>query len=186
MKPPIRIAILECDTPLPRTKARYGGYGGVFEALLQAGAQDLGRPDLRSGLQISRYQVELDPEHYPDLKDIDAILITGSSDGTAYVPLCRTDTNLDGEGHNSFDDSPWIKTLVEHTASVLAQDRVRIIGVCFGHQIVGRAMGVKVGRNPDGWETAVHDVHLTPKGKEIFQKDSLVPSALDLPTPPHP
>jgi GMP synthase-like glutamine amidotransferase len=59
---------------------------------------------------------------------------------------------------------------------VLAQDRVRIIGVCFGHQIVGRAMGVKVGRNPDGWETAVHAVNLTPKGKEIFQKDSLVRS----------
>ena len=88
--------------------------------------------------------------------------------------FCRTDTNLDGEGHNSFDDSPWIKTLVEYTASVLAQDRVRIIGVCFGHQIVGRAMGVKVGKNPDGWEVAVHRVHLTPKGKEIFQKDSLV------------
>jgi len=35
-------------------------------------------------------------------------------------------------------------------------------------------MGVKVGRNPDGWETAVHDVQLTPKGKEFFEKDSLV------------
>jgi hypothetical protein len=79
MKPPIRIAMLECDTPLPNTKARYDGYGSVFEALLRAGAQDLGRPDPRSGLQISRYQVELHPEHYPDLKDIDAILITGSS-----------------------------------------------------------------------------------------------------------
>jgi hypothetical protein len=89
MKPPIRIAILECDTPLPRTKARYGGYGGVFEALLQAGAQDLGRPDLSSGLQISRYQVELDAELYPDLHDIDAILITGSSDGPASVPLLQ-------------------------------------------------------------------------------------------------
>jgi hypothetical protein len=35
-------------------------------------------------------------------------------------------------------------------------------------------MGVKVGRNPDGWESAVHDIQLTAKGKEIFQKDSLV------------
>lgn len=83
MKPPIRIAMLECDTPMPNTQARYGGYGGVFTALLQAGAQDLGRPDPHSGLQISRYQVELHPEHYPDLKDIDAILITGSSNGPA-------------------------------------------------------------------------------------------------------
>lgn len=105
------------------------------------------------------------------------------------TPALPTDTNLDIQEHNSFDDSPWIKILVEYTASVLAQDRVRIIAVCFGHQIVGRAMGVKVGRNPDGWETAVHDVHLTPKGKEIFQKDSLVCSAHHPPTRlpgPHP
>jgi hypothetical protein len=71
--------MLECDTPLPKTSARYHGYGGVFEALLKAGAQDLGRPDPHSGLQISRYQVELHPEDYPNLQDIDAILITGSS-----------------------------------------------------------------------------------------------------------
>ena len=182
MKPPIRIAMLECDTPLPETKARYDSYGGVFEALLKAGAQDLGRPDLRSSLHISHYQVELHPEHYPDLKDIDAILITGSSAIPCIFapppPTAKVYTlTLPGsQGHNSFEDSPWIKTLVEYTAKVLAQDRVRIIGVCFGHQIVGRAMGVKVGRNPDGWETAVYDVDLTPKGKEIFQKDSLVRS----------
>jgi hypothetical protein len=185
MKPPVRIAMLECDTPLPNTKSRYDGYGGVFEALLKAGARDLGRPDPQSGLQISRYQVELHPEHYPDLKDIDAILITGSRTPPSLPPLPShpihkypepTNVRLPYQGHNSFDDSPWIKTLVSFTAQVLAQDRVRIIGVCFGHQIVGRAMGVRVGRNPDGWETAVHDVHLTPKGKEIFQQDSLVRS----------
>lgn len=51
---------------------------------------------------------------------------------------------------------------------------MRIIGVCFGHQIVARALGVKVGRNPDGWEAAVMDVYLSPKGEEIFGKTTLV------------
>jgi hypothetical protein len=77
--------MLECDSPLPKTGTRYHGYGGVFEALLKAGAQDLGWPDPRSGLQISQYQIQLHPEHYPDLKDIDAILITGSSGYPAHV-----------------------------------------------------------------------------------------------------
>ena len=76
----MRIAVLECDSPLPKTAALYHGFGGVFEALLKAGAQDLGRPDPHSGLQISHHQIELHPDHYPDLKDIDAILITGSSE----------------------------------------------------------------------------------------------------------
>ena len=57
---------------------------------------------------------------------------------------------------------------------MLAQDRVRMIGVCFGHQIIARAMGVTVGRNDDGWESAVNEVQLTAKGKELFQKEKIV------------
>lgn len=52
---------------------------------------------------------------------------------------------------------------------------MRIIGVCFGHQIVGRAMGVKVARSEDGgWETSVTAVDLTKRGQEIFGKTALV------------
>jgi hypothetical protein len=79
MKPPLRIAILECDTPLPGTEAKYGGYGGVFDQLLRSGAKVLGKLDPESGLQISKYQIQLDPDNYPQMDDIDAILITGSS-----------------------------------------------------------------------------------------------------------
>lgn len=63
---------------------------------------------------------------------------------------------------------------MEFTHSVLAQDRVRLLGICFGHQIVGRALGVKVGPSDQGWETAVCVVDLTAKGKELFGKDKLV------------
>ena len=152
-RPPVRLAILECDSPLSQTKARYGSYGGCFEALLRAAATQTDPP--KDCLAISMHQIEVDPSNYPNLDDIDAILITGSR-------------------HNSFDDSRWILKLIEFTKKVLAQDRVRVIGVCFGHQIVGRAMGVKVGRNPDGWEAAVYEMSLTPRGKEIFEKDMLV------------
>lgn len=156
MRPPLRIAILECDTPLENANAKYGGYGGVFTALLRASAKALGQPDKldpETGLEISKWDV-VNGEEYPNLEDIDAILMTGSR-------------------HNSFDDIPWINRLVEFTRKVLAQDRVRIIGVCFGHQILGRALGVKVGRNDAGWEISVCDVDLTEKGKELFQRDKL-------------
>jgi hypothetical protein len=82
MKPPLRIAILECDTPLPETKAQYGGYGGVFEALLKAGADALGQPDVissTSGLELSKFHV-VNEDVYPELDSIDAILLTGSSE----------------------------------------------------------------------------------------------------------
>ena len=50
--------------------------------------------------------------------------------------------------------------------------------MCFGHQIIGRAAGVKVGRSEGGWEVSVLPVELTQKGKEIFQQDTLVRNPL--------
>jgi hypothetical protein len=84
---PLRIAILECDSPLPETKRRFGGYGGVFEHLLRSGAKALNRPDLdpETGFEFSRWQVEQEPDKYPDPETIDAILITGSSKYIFYL-----------------------------------------------------------------------------------------------------
>ncbi|OCK78856.1 GMP synthase [Lepidopterella palustris CBS 459.81] len=156
MKTPLRIAILECDTPLDQTRAKYGGYGGVFEALLGAGADALGQPDLvssKKGLEITKWDV-VNKQKYPSLDQIDAVLITGSR-------------------FNSFDDIPWILKLVDFTKKLLAQERVRVIGVCFGHQIIGRALGAKVDRSDAGWEISVTPMALTQKGKELFKQDNL-------------
>jgi len=76
--------------------------------------------------------------------------------------------------HNSFDNDPWILKLVDFTKKVLDQHRVRLIGVCYGHQIIGRALGMKVGRGDNGWETSVCSVKLSKKGEEVFKKDTLV------------
>ena len=81
MKAPLRIAVLECDTPLTQTKAKYGGYGGVFEVLLQSGAKALNQPELvhpESGLEITKWDI-VNGDQYPNLDDVDGILITGSS-----------------------------------------------------------------------------------------------------------
>jgi GMP synthase-like glutamine amidotransferase len=153
---PLRIAILETDTPVESIRAKYGGYGSIFKALLQAGADKLKFEGLSStsGLEISSFDV-VSAQEYPNIEDVDGILITGSK-------------------YNSFDNDPWIVKLVGFTQEVLRQRRVRLIGVCFGHQIIGRAMGVKVDRSDKGWETSVTAIDLTKRGQEIFGRASLV------------
>jgi GMP synthase-like glutamine amidotransferase len=44
----------------------------------------------------------------------------------------------------------------------------KIIGICFGHQILARALGGKVIVNPRGWEIAVRSVKMADSAKGIF------------------
>ncbi|KAH9833616.1 Paeruginosa anthranilate synthase component II [Teratosphaeria destructans] len=155
MRSPIRIAVLECDEPIGKTKEKYGGYGNLFAKLLNAGADKFREKDSVPWpeLDISKYDV-VNTEVYPNLSDVDAVLLTGSK-------------------YNSFDNDPWILKLVDFTRKILNQNRVRLIGVCFGHQIIGRALDVKVARSDRGWEISVTPVALTQKGKDLFGIEDL-------------
>jgi len=149
-KTPLRIAVLEADHPLDGTAAKYGTYRGVFAQLLRSAARALAW-DADATLEVTGFDVKRRLVFPADLSSIDAILITGS-------------------GANAFDDTPWIVRLVDYVREVLeTQSRVRVVGVCFGHQIVARAMGVKVGRSSVGWEASVTELPLSAKGKEVFE-----------------
>jgi GMP synthase-like glutamine amidotransferase len=149
---PIRLAILLNDTPQPKTLARVGNYHAVFSELLSAAVAP---EPLESQLTITSHDVVNDLDSYPALEDVDALLLTGSK-------------------HTAFEDDPWILKLVEYTKKALDTGRVKVIGVCFGQQIVGRALGAPLGRSDKGWEVAVTESKLTEKGKEIFQLDKMV------------
>ncbi|MCJ1269751.1 hypothetical protein MMC22_009644 [Lobaria immixta] len=145
--PLIRIAVLEADIKF----TKYGGYRGLYTSLLQAAADSLGWP--RDRLEISAWDVvnwkEGQLRGYPDLGEVDAVLISGSA-------------------YSAYENDAWMLRLVEFTKEVLAQKRVRLIGVCFGHQIVGRALGAPVARSEKGFELSVVELNLTARGKELF------------------
>ena len=77
MKTPLRIAILECDTPPPAVVQQYGRYDRIFTTLLESAAADLGLSPTQD-LQLSAFDV-VTAQAYPDLESVDAVLISGSS-----------------------------------------------------------------------------------------------------------
>jgi GMP synthase-like glutamine amidotransferase len=155
---PIHLAILEADEPLPSVMAVRGRFGAIFTSLLRAACESLDPPQmLESQLALSTHDVVAgDPATaYPDPETIDAVLITGSK-------------------HSAFEDQDWIVRLVAYTRRLLEGGRVRVVGVCFGHQIAARAIGAQVARSLRGWELAVTQLELTEEGKTVFMADTLV------------
>ena len=81
---PLRVAVLECDTPIGNTKEKYGGYGNLFKELLHNGVQEVREKDQIEvpELDVRKYDVVND-EVYPSLEDVDAVLLSGSRESAA-------------------------------------------------------------------------------------------------------
>jgi GMP synthase (glutamine-hydrolysing) len=60
---------------------------------------------------------------------------------------------------------PWMDELGDRLLRLGAAG-VPVLGVCFGHQLLGRASGSKVVRNPKGREIGTVRVQLTPAGRK--------------------
>ena len=78
----LRIAILECDTPIDPIKDQRGTYGDVFKELFDKSRSELEQTNLPR-LEFYKYDV-VEREEYPSLDKVDAILMTGSSLSTGW------------------------------------------------------------------------------------------------------
>jgi GMP synthase-like glutamine amidotransferase len=86
------------------------------------------------GDSFSTETFDVQQGNLPDPSGHDAILITGSPAGV-YEPL------------------PWIEPLMEFIRA--ASDR-KMIGVCFGHQVMAQALGGNVIKSPKGWAAGLN------------------------------
>jgi GMP synthase (glutamine-hydrolysing) len=59
------------------------------------------------------------------------------------------------------DEMPWMKRLADWTARVVAA-QVPFLGICFGHQMLARAMGGRVDFHPQGREIGSVPIELHP------------------------
>jgi GMP synthase (glutamine-hydrolysing) len=68
-----------------------------------------------------------------------------------------------GSPHSVCRPPRWLDPLADWLLD--AARRVPVLGVCFGHQVLGRALGGRVERNPRGREVGTVQVRLTAAGR---------------------
>lgn len=129
----MKICILENDDLDPAIAPTYKGYAAMFVRLFR----DAGA------------QWEFDIFHtpsgqYPESFDAyEAVVLTGSK-------------------ADSFSDAAWVVELRKRVTELLVQKK-KLLGICFGHQLIAMCMGAKVGRAPQGWGVGrmAYDWHAT-------------------------
>lgn len=127
----MKIGILKADTVRPEWVEEHGEYPDMFQALLS-----------RQDPEVTYCVYDVEHERYPsDIDEVDAYLLTGSK-------------------RSVYEDEPWIHRLAEFVRT-LHQRQKKLVGICFGHQMVAHALGGDVARSSKGWGVGVHSYQMT-------------------------
>lgn len=121
----MRINILLCDTFPGLLPEGIPSYEWMFEGLLSSVSDEC------EYTVYNTWQGELPA----DLSADELYLITGSN-------------------NSAYEDIDWVVALREWIRKAAAQ-QMKIVGICFGHQIIAQALGGKVVRSDKGWGVGI-------------------------------
>ncbi|XP_022952626.1 gamma-glutamyl peptidase 5-like [Cucurbita moschata] len=130
-----RFAMLLCAEDPEYVKKKYGGYFGVFLRMLG-----------EEGEIWDSYRVAAG--HFPNDGDI------GLYDGFVVSGSCS----------DAHSDDPWICQLLLLLKKLNGLKK-KVLGICFGHQVLCRALGGKTGRALSGWDIGITTIHVSPSSK---------------------
>jgi GMP synthase-like glutamine amidotransferase len=127
-----RVTIIETGIVSPKNRERHGSYPQMFERMIgnADAAVTFDTVSIPAGAPL------------PDIKGLEAILITGSSAGV-------------------YDDLDWIAPL-EAFVRAAHQNKVPMVGVCFGHQLIAQALGGSARKSEKGFGLGRHVYDIAP------------------------
>lgn len=123
-----RIGILETGHNSEPLEARFGRFADAFERWLAAHRDEF-------PVALDRYWVE-NGELPPSPDACHGYIITGSAAGV-------------------YEDHAWLEPARAFIRDAMAAER-RLLGVCFGHQLIADALGGKVVKSDKGWGIGRH------------------------------
>ena len=71
---------------------------------------------------------------------------------------------ISGSASSLVTPEPWMERAADFVRAA-HENSVPTLGICFGHQLIGHALGAKVIANPRGWEIGTQHVDLSADGK---------------------
>jgi GMP synthase (glutamine-hydrolysing) len=137
------LGILETGLVPSPLDTQYRGYPQMFYQLLHQQGPTI---------EFKFYNV-IDGQYPVNINECNAYLITGSKS-------------------NSFDEDPWIIALKDYIKTLYSQNK-KMIGICFGHQIIAHTLGGTAAKSDKGWGVGVHSSKVIPNLNEPWLKDNV-------------
>ncbi|MFT5210811.1 MAG: GMP synthase-like glutamine amidotransferase [Flavobacterium sp.] len=123
----MKIGILKADSVREEFQSEFGDYPDMFIRLLSESSKD--------ALSFETYNVQ--EAVYPNyIDDCDVYIITGSR-------------------FSVYEDLHWIRRLESFVVELHAVKK-KLVGICFGHQLIALALGGKAELAQAGWGVGVH------------------------------
>jgi len=135
----MRLALIETGHAPEEVVDAHGPFPRLMELMLS--------PHLPDETTFPIYTV-VDGTPPPSPDDADAFLITGSR-------------------HGAYEDHDWIPPLCEAIRSIHTAGKP-LVGICFGHQIIAKALGGHVEKYDGGWGLGPTEYPLTDAGRAIL------------------
>ncbi len=135
-------------------------------------------------LQTGQSPRALQREH-GDFVDMFGVLFQTQDFTFRHYAVCEMEfptSVVDAEGWlvtgskcGAYEDHAWIPPLEEFLRAAY-REGVRVVGICFGHQIFAQAMGGKVEKFRSGWQVGMQHYDLTELQAANLTKSSCVPA----------
>lgn len=128
-----RFAVLQAARDSEYVKKMYGGYFNLF---VEAFGEEGETWDL---FMVVEGEFPL----FTDLQNYDGFVVSGSP-------------------YDAYGDDCWIRQLCVLLQAIDSLQK-KILGICFGHQVLCRALGGKVGKSKSGWDVGLRNVRFNVK-----------------------